>query len=242
MAKIGEPISQIIGYKWDGVYQLKDFNQVAGKYVLKDNVPNNGNLRTTIQPGDIKYRDINGDGIVDNNDITVIGNPYPKHVGGFNNAFRYKGFDLSFFFQWSYGNDVVNLNKLIFDGNQLNIVNLNQFASFENRWSVNNQNTNINRTLGGGPKGVYSSRIVEDGSYLRFKTLQIGYNMPVNKLKRLGIKTLRFYASGQNLYTWTRYSGMDPEVSSYQTTLTPGSDYSSYPRSRTITIGVNLSF
>ena len=242
MAKIGEPISQIIGYKWDGVYQLKDFNQVAGKYVLKDNVPNNGNLRTTIQPGDIKYRDINGDGIVDNNDITVIGNPYPKHVGGFNNAFRYKGFDLSFFFQWSYGNDVVNLNKLIFDGNQLNIVNLNQFASFENRWSVNNQNTNINRTLGGGPKGVYSSRIVEDGSYLRFKTLQIGYNMPVNKLKRLGIKTLRFYASGQNLYTWTRYSGMDPEVSSYQTTLTPGSDYSSYPRSRTITIGINLSF
>ena len=242
MAKINQPISQIIGYKWDGVYQYADFNQVGNKYLLKDNVPNNGNARNVIQPGDIKYRDINGDGVVDNNDITVIGNPYPKHIGGLSNTFKYKSFDLGIFFQWSYGNDIVNLNKLIFDGNQLGVVNLNQYASYENRWTPTNTNTNIYRSKGGGPKGIFSTRIIEDGSYLRLKTIQVGYNLPAAKLKRVGIKSMRVYASGQNLFTWTKYSGMDPEVSSYQTTLTPGADYSSYPRARTTTIGVNINF
>ncbi len=242
VAKIGQPISQMIGYKWDGVYQLNDFNQLAGKYVLKDNVPNNGNPRSAIQPGDIKYRDINMDGVVNTNDVTVIGNPYPKHVGGLTNAFRYKSFDVSIFFQWSYGNDVLNLNRLIFDGNQLNSTNLNQFASNENRWSLTNQNTNIYRVRGGGPIGTYSSRVIEDGSYLRLKTIQLGYNLPLSIIKKVGIKTLRVYASGQNIYSWTKYSGLDPEVSSYQSSLTPGADYCAYPRSRTITIGVNVTF
>ncbi len=242
VAKIAQPISQMIGYKWDGVYQLNDFNQFAGKYVLKDNVPNNGNARNTIQPGDIKYRDINKDGVVNTNDVTVIGNPYPKHLGGLTNTFRYKGFDVNIFFQWSYGNDIVNLNRLIFDGNQLNSTNLNQFASNENRWSITNQNTTVYRTHGGGPIGTYSSRVIEDGSYLRLKTIQLGYNLPVSSLKKVAIKTLRVYASGQNLVTWTKYSGLDPEVSSYQSTLTPGADYSAYPRSRTMTIGVNVTF
>ena len=242
MAKIGQPIAQIIGYKWDGVYQFSNFNQVGSKYLLKDNVSNNGNTRSSIRPGDIKYRDINRDGVVDGNDVTVIGNPYPKHVGGLTNSLRYKSFDLNFFFQWSYGNDVVNLNKLMFDGNQSAILNLNQFASYEKRWTPQNTNTTEYRTLGGGPKGTYSSRLIEDGSFLRLKTVQIGYNLPANKLRKAGIKSMRVYVSGQNLYTWTKYSGMDPEVSSYQSTLTPGADYSSYPRAMTTTIGLNVSF
>ena len=242
MAKINQPISQIIGYKWDGVYQYADFNKVGNKYLLKDNVPNNGNARNVIQPGDIKYRDINGDGVVDNNDITIIGNPYPKHIGGLTNTFKYKSFDLSIFLQWSYGNDVVNLNKLIFDGNQLGTVNLNQFASYENRWTPTNTNTNIYRSKGGGPRGIFSTRIIEDGSYLRLKTIQFGYNVSIARLKKVGIKSMRFYASGQNLFTCTKYSGMDPEVSSYQSTLTPGADYSSYPRSGTTTVGININF
>ncbi len=242
MARIGQPIAQIIGYKWDGVYQFVDFNQVGSKNILKENVPNNGNLRSSIRPGDIKYRDINRDGVVDANDVTIIGNPYPKHIGGLTNSFKYKSFDINFFFQWSYGNDVVNLNKLIFEGNQSAILNLNQFASYENRWTKDNTNTTEYRTGGGGPKGTYSSRIIEDGSYIRLKTVQFGYNLPTNNLKKAGIKSMRVYISGQNLYTWTKYSGMDPEVSSYQSTLTPGADYSSYPRARTTTIGVNINF
>ena len=242
MAKIGQPIAQMIGYVWDGVYQLKDFNDVGGKYVLKSNVPSNVNSVNPIQPGDIKYRDINGDGKVDANDITVIGRPYPKHVGGFTNNFRYKNLDLNIFFQWSYGNDIINLNRLVFDGNQSNRLNLNQFASYENRWSLTNTNTNIYRTGGGGPTSTYSSRVIEDGSYIRLKTVAIGYNFPSKKFKRAGIKTLRIYASGQNLITWTKYSGYDPEVSNYQSALTPGADYSPYPRARTLTVGANVTF
>ena len=242
MAKVGQPIAQMVGYVWDGVYQLKDFNEVGGKYVLKSNIPYYGGSSIAIQPGDIKYRDINGDGTVDNNDVTVIGRPYPKHVGGFTNNLRYKNFDLNFFFQWSYGNNIANLNRLVFDGNQPVRVNLNQYASYENRWSMTNQNSNIYIAGGGGPAAIYSSRIIEDGSYLRLKTVAIGYNVPFDKLKRVGIRTLRIYASGQNLITWTRYSGYDPEVSNYQTALTPGADYSPYPRARTLTIGANVTF
>jgi len=242
MAKIGQPISQIIGYIWEGVYQLSDFDLLGSKYVLKDNVPYTTNGKNAIQPGDIKYKDINGDGIVDNNDVTTIGNPYPKHVGGLGNNFIYKNFDLNIFFQWSYGNDLVNINRLIFDGNQFSAANLNQFASYTNRWSITNQNTNIYRTGGGGPTGTYSTRIIEDGSYLRLKTVQLGYNVPSSKYKKVGIRSIRVYASAQNLYTWTKYSGLDPEVSAYQTALTPGSDYSTYPRARTITFGVNVNF
>jgi len=241
VAKIGQPMAQIIGNVWDGVYQLKDFNEVGGKYVLKNNIPYYGS-RSAIQPGFIKYRDINGDGIIDNNDVTVIGRPFPKHTGGFTNNLKYKNFDLNFFFQWSYGNDIVNLNRLVFDGNQPARTNLNQFASYVNRWSMDNPNSNIYRTGGGGPTSTYSSRIVEDGSYLRLKTVAIGYNLMPSQLKGSGIKTLRVYVSGQNLITWTKYTGYDPEVSSYQSALTPDADYSPYPRARTLTLGANLTF
>ncbi len=242
MARIGQPISQIIGYVWEGVYQLNDFDLAGNKYVLKDNVPYTTNGKNAIQPGDIKYKDINGDGLIDNNDITTIGNPYPKHVGGLGNNLTFMNFDINFFFQWSYGNDLVNINRLVFEGNQFGGANLNQFASYANRWSLTNQNTNIYRTNGGGPTGMYSSRIIEDGSYLRFKTVQLGYNIPSKGCKKIGIRSMRIYASAQNIFTWTKYSGLDPEVSVYQSALTPGSDYSAYPRARTITIGLNVNF
>jgi len=242
MAKVGQPIAQIIGYVWDGVYQLKDFNEVNGKYTLKSNVTSNGNPSSTVQPGDIKYKDINGDGIVNSSDRTVIGRPYPKHIGGITNNLKYKNLDLNVFFQWSYGNDIVNLNRAEFDGNQLARTGLNQYASYINRWSLANANTNIYRTNGGGPTGVYSSRIIEDGSYIRLKTVSIGYNLLPIKLKGAGIRTLRIYVSGQNLITWTKYSGYDPEVSVYQGALTPGADYSPYPRARTFILGANVTF
>lgn len=238
LAKIGQPLGQFYGYIWDGVYQYDDFVQKAGAYVLKDDITANGTARNLIQPGDIKYRDINGDGDVNADDRTVTGRGFPVHIGGFTNNFSYKNFDLNIFFQWSYGNDIFNANRLNFEtGNK---VYLNQYKSFEDRWTPENTNTTMPRA--GGQSGYkYSTRIMEDGSYLRLKTLQLGYNLPSEVVKRLKIRSCRFYIAAQNLITWTNYSGADPEVSVNYSALTPGFDYSAYPRARTTTIGVNLS-
>ncbi|EOR92696.1 TonB-dependent receptor [Arcticibacter svalbardensis MN12-7] len=242
ISEIGQPVGNMYGYIWEGNYQVSDFDQDAnGKYILKEGITTNGNTADRIQPGDIKYRDQNGDGVVDASDYTVIGRGLPKHIGGFNNTFNYKSFDLNVFFQWSYGNDIQNINRLVFEGNAFNKPYLNQLASYANRWTPENtgsENYRTNGFFGGG----YSSRTVEDGSYLRLKTLALGYTMPKSVLQTLKISNLRVYASAQNVITWTKYSGSDPEVNTYNTVLTPGFDFSSYPRARTMVLGVNLTF
>ncbi|MFD1629699.1 SusC/RagA family TonB-linked outer membrane protein [Pseudopedobacter beijingensis] len=236
IAKVGQPLGQIYGYIWDGVYQYDDFDKQAdGSYKLKQGITNNG---AAVQPGDIKYRDLNGDGTVNDLDRTVIGRGYPIHQGGFSNNFTYKGFDLNLFFQWSYGNDIINANRLWFEGGDK--AYLNQYATFSDRWTPENQSNTMFRVRGQGSY-AYSSRIVEDGSYLRLKTISLGYKFPVKYLKGMNIKNLRVYASAQNLLTFTKYSGYDPEVAVYYSALTPGFDYSSYPRPKTIVFGVNLS-
>lgn len=241
LAKLNNPLGLIYGYVWDGVYQYSDFNKnTAGGYVLKDNVPTNGNSRSSIQPGDIRYKDINGDGVVNSSDYAVIGRGIPKFTGGLSNNFTYRGFDLNIFFQWSYGNDVLNVNRLVFEGNALTKTNLNQYASYVDRWSPDNQDAKLFRNkgfFGGG----YSSLQVEDGSYLRLKTAALGYTS-AKVLNRLGIKSFRIYVAAQNLYTWTNYSGLDPEVNVYNSALTPGFDWSPYPRARTLTVGANINF
>jgi len=240
IAKLNQPISRLYGYIWDGVYQLSDFTQTpSGKYILKDAITDNGNARSQIQPGDIKYKDISGDRTINSNDLTVIGRGEPIHVGGITNNLIYKGFDLNIFFQWSYGNNIINANRLKFEGS--NIINLNQFSSYKNRWTPQNTNTNLFRVGGQGPY-AFSSRIVEDGTYIRLKTVSLGYNMTSKVIKRVGIRTVRVYISAQNVFTWTKYTGFDPEVSVRNSALTPGFDYSSYPRARTITGGINVTF
>ncbi|WP_017257337.1 SusC/RagA family TonB-linked outer membrane protein [Pedobacter arcticus] len=241
IAKVNEPIASFYGYVWDGVYQVSDFDLIGGAYVLKADVPNNGNARNVIQPGDIKYKDIAGnDNIVNSDDRTVIGRGQPIHTGGFNNNFSYKNFDLNVFFQWSYGNDIYNANRMIFDGNMLAKQNLNQFASYADRWTPENPSNTLYRVNGQGPR-VYSSRLIEDGSFLRLKTVSLGYAFKPQLIKPIGLKTLRLSVSGQNLLTWTNYSGMDPEVSIRNSALTPGFDYSAYPRARTIVFGLSTS-
>ncbi|WP_198033477.1 SusC/RagA family TonB-linked outer membrane protein [Flavobacterium commune] len=243
IAKIGQPLGLMYGYESLGTYKYEDFNldTTTGIYTLKPDVTTNGNTRANIKPGDIKYKDQNGDLVVNSNDYTVIGKGLPVHTGGFSNNFTYKGFDLNIFFQWSYGNDILNANRVLFEGNTKNQGYLNQFASYENRWTPENSDSDIFRTrgyFGGG----YSSNFVEDGSYLRLKTVSLGYNFDASFLKKLRLKSLRFYVSGQNLITWTDYSGPDPEVNTYSSALTPGFDFSSYPRARTIVFGTNISF
>lgn len=253
IAKIGQPLGQMFGLKSLGTYKYDDFNATTTGattvYVLKPDVASNGNAtRANIQPGDVKYADISGpngvpDGLVNSNDYTVIGRGIPIHTGGFSNNFSYKNFDLNVFFQWSYGNDIMNANNIIFNGNRNNNAYLNQFASYKDRWTPENSNSNIPRTRGylGTPSG-YGSQWVEDGSYLRLKTVSLGYNVDKEFIKKFRLKSARFYVSGQNLITWTNYSGSDPEVNLYNSALTSGFDYSSYPRARTIVFGTNITF
>jgi TonB-linked SusC/RagA family outer membrane protein len=241
IAVIGQPVSQMYGLIWEGVYGYQDFNRTAaGTYVLKANTANNGNPSADIQPGDIKYRDINGDGTINSSDFTVIGRGIPVHTGGLNNNFSYKQFDLNVFLQWSYGNDVVNANKLIFEGNGKETNELNQYATYKNRWTPEKTETTLYRTHGEGP-AFYSSRLIEDGSFLRLKTLSLGYNLSKATAQYLKLRSARIYLTAQNLAIITNYSGPDPEVSTRNSTLTPGFDFSAYPRARTIVFGVNVS-
>jgi len=242
IAKVGQPMGMIYGAVFDRLYQYDDFNKLAnGTYLLKPEVPDNGRARNTIQPGDMKFTDLNNDGTISANDYTIIGNGNPLHVGGFSNDFKYKNFDLNLFMQWSYGNDILNGNKLYFEQNTYNLYNFNLYESAISRWTPENQNTTIPR-VGGLPPRVYHTNIVEDGSFLRLKTVSLGYTFSNSFLKPLNIKSARVYLSGQNLYTLTNYSGADPEVSVRNSALTPGLDWSAYPRARTITMGVNVSF
>lgn len=237
----GRQVALFYGYIFDGLYQIDDFDILAdGTYLLKSNIPNNGNDASTIRPGHTKYKDLNGDGIVDANDQTVIGNPLPLHMGGFSNNFRLGQFDLNIFFQWSYGNEILNANRIVFEGAERR-ANLNMLASYADRWSPENP-TSLNHVAGGYGPNVYSSRVIEDGSYLRLKTLSFGYNLPSTVLQRIKISALRAYLSAQNLVTWTQYSGIDPEVSVRHSALTPGFDWSAYPRARTVTLGVSITF
>lgn len=239
IAMIGQPIGQLYGAVWDGVYQYEDFDKSpTGVYTLKAGIPRNGN--PTVQPGDIKYKDLTGDGNVNAADFTVIGRGLPIHTGGFSNSFSYKGFDLNIFLQWSFGNDIINANRMLFEGNGKQSRFFNQYANYANRWTADNPSNTLFRTGGQGPF-YYSSRVVEDGSYLRLKTVSLGYNVPTGLLKKARLKSLKVYAAAQNLATWTNYSGSDPEVSVRNSALTPGFDFSAYPRASTLIFGLNLS-
>lgn len=241
IAQLGSPIGQMYGLIWDGVYQYADFDLVLGDYILKDNVTANGQARANIRPGDIKYRDINGDLMVNEMDFTVIGRGVPLHTGGFANNFRYKGFDLNVFFQWSYGNHLINANRLFFEGNAKRAISLNQYASYVDRWSPENP-VNTHYRTAGKRDTYYSSREVEDGSFIRLKTVSLGYTFNPAVLSKLHLKSLRLYASAQNLHTWTNYSGSNPDVSTRHSALTPGFDFAAYPLARTMTFGLTTSF
>lgn len=242
LSEIGQPAGMFYGLIWDGVYQKEDFNLVGDRYLLKPEVHTNGNSRESMQPGDIKYRDINNDGQITLEDNVVVGRGLPLHIGGFNNNFRYKDFSLNVFFQWSYGNDIMNANRIYLEGNINNGPGMNQLKTYANRWTETNTDTDLYRTGGHGPGGYYSTRTLEDGSFLRLKTVMLNYRFPVNVARHVRAKAINLYVSGQNLITWTKYSGMDPEVSLGYSALTPGFDFSTYPRARTFVIGAKLDF
>ena len=236
ITQVGKPSGMMYGYIYEGTYKYDDFNG----NVLKDGVAYMNSVgKEQTRPGDPKYRDINLDGVIDDNDRTIIGCGQPLHTGGFGNTFNYKNFDVNLFFSWSYGNDVINANRLIFENGSKQ--NLNLLASYADHWSESNPDSDIPR-IGANGMNVYSSRVVEDGSFLRLKNLSVGYTFPRTVLRKLNVDTMRAYLNIDNLFTITKYSGPDPEVSTRNSVLTPGFDWSAYPRSRGFTAGVSLTF
>jgi TonB-dependent starch-binding outer membrane protein SusC len=240
IAKIGYPIGMMYGYIYEGTYKVDQFDYDGAKYTLKAGIPRYTSENNT-QPGYPLYTDLNKDGVIDSNDQTIIGRGDPIHIGGFTNNFDYAGFDLSIFFQWSYGANLLNANRYMFEGYGKK-KDLNQYATFADRWTFDNQDSNIPVVSSSSSNGLFSTRVIEDGSYLRLKTLSLGYSLPAKLLKKLKISKLRTYVTAQNLFTFSNYSGYDPEVSIRNSALTPGLDFSSYPRAASINVGINAGF
>ena len=244
ISKKGDAAGSMYGFIYDGTYKYEDFNtsvDANGKtiYKLKDDVVR---ISDDAQPGDPKYKklsDKEGNKITDE-DRTVIGNGQPKHTGGFSNNFVYKNWDLNIFLQWSYGNDILNANRMVFENPQSK-KNTNMFASYTNRWSAENPTSNMPRARAIGAE-YYSSLYIEDGSFLKLKTISLGYNFTPNTLRSLGISAARLFVSAENIATITGYSGSDPEVSTRNSVLTPGFDWSAYPRSFNASLGINITF
>ncbi|MBC7892771.1 MAG: SusC/RagA family TonB-linked outer membrane protein, partial [Sphingobacteriaceae bacterium] len=167
-------------------------------------------------------------------------NANPKFFGGLNNTISFKGLELNVFLQGSYGNDLLNFGRFDF----LNLTSSNNNTKEAlNRWTPSNPSTTIPRANSAGGSRILSSFQVEDGSYLRVKSLSLGYNLPTAWLKRLSLSSVKVYVLGQNLFTSTKYTGFDPEVNRYgSSSISQGLDYGGYPAAKTITAGLNLKF
>ena len=272
VAKKGSSISQFYGFMSDGLYQYDDFySNPNGTYTLKPEVVNFKTLKNAnfpVQPGDRKYKDFNGDNVIDDNDRTTLGSPIPFLTGGVTTNVTWKGFSVQAFFQYSYGNKVLNYNALKFGESGKFWNRGNMYASFANRWTPENTNTDIPRILestGGGDVSVATPRItdkfVEDGSFIRFKTLSVSYTVSKKVLQKIKLSNLMFVFSAQNIALWSKYSGQDPEVSNYggvnqkrgtgyteltnttsYSSMTGGMDNAAYPRSLTLNGGINITF
>lgn len=191
------------------------------------------------ETGDIKYKDVNNNGIFDTGDRTVIGNAQPDFIFGFTNTFSYKKFDLSIFFQGSVGNDIYNATRIDLEGM---FDSKNQSTVVLNRWTPENPYTDIPR-----PNNMAnvrnSTRFIEDGTYVRLKSATLSYKLLENNPKFKAIKKASVYVTGRNLLTFTNYSGFDPEVNAFgNSAVELGIDYGTYPQSRTIILGLNVEF
>jgi TonB-linked SusC/RagA family outer membrane protein len=234
----GGSVGQFYGWLTDGIFQNQ--NEVNQANALGDpNVPfQNGST----SPGDFRFRDLNGDGVINDKDRTYIGSPIPNFTYGFQANLGYKQFDLSLFFQGVQGSKIANVNRFITESS----------GGFENkskdmlqRWTDTNPTNAYPRAIATDPNfnDRFSNRFVEDGSYLRLRNIQLGYKLPTPLLQKLSIHSLRVYVSAQNLITLTRYKGFNPDIGAQQqSNLNYGVDNSVYPQSITFLGGVNLEF
>jgi TonB-linked SusC/RagA family outer membrane protein len=258
--KVGSPVGSMYGLVNDGYYTVDDFdyNSATQAYTLKPGVPNDISVTgLTPQPGVIKYKDLNGDSIVNSKDERIIGNANPKFFGGLNQQFQYKNFDLSIFINFQYGNDIFNDNKLEFGSGYTPNANL---LSIENsRWKTIdangnvvtdpkalaelNKNATLWRPITTGSAFYPQSWAVEDGSFIRINNITFGYSLPNSLIKKMKMQRFRAYVTVNNLGVITNYSGYDPEVNTRRSTpMTPGVDFSAYPRSTSYIFGLNVTF
>jgi TonB-dependent starch-binding outer membrane protein SusC len=225
----GYSLGTFRGYRYDGIFQNAD--EVAASL-----------QRTTAKPGDVRYGDVDGNGVFNSNDQEILGNALPSFTGGFDNTVTFGGFDFRMFFQFSQGNTILNYTRFFSEG--MNGV-FGQTQGVLNRWTPTNTNTNVPRAVWGDPNGNrrVSNRFLEDGSYIRLKTVSLGYNVPKTVVKKLRLEKLRVYVQGANLWTATNYSGLDPEVNTFGVSnIALGTDFLTFPQPRTYTVGLNIGF
>lgn len=272
--KVGDQVGLIYGFVYDGLYSPDEFYFDPTQNFLA--VPNEGTVINTIYqdsnsgaatlPGKIKFKDLDGDGQITENDRTVIGNTTPKFQGGFGLSGQWKNFDFTANFNYMVDFDVYNATNYMLSSSISNTNNFyNVLADFsqDNRWTYVRadgeciyKNTHFDGsvdeyiTMNAGKSlwnpadvedKVTHSYFVEDGSFLRLQDVTIGYTLPSNLTKKWGMSKVRFYASASNLFILTGYSGYDPEVD-VQSGLTPSMDYNRYPRSRSFVFGTNITF
>ena len=280
----GKPVGLVRGYTYDGWYSVDDFNYDNGIYTLKEGVVDAGSgilgtlYGTTANkpggqvayPGAMKFKDISGpdgipDGIIDENDVTIIGDMNPKHTGGVSISGNYKNIDFGLDFNWSYGNKIYNANYLAAlygskeDGlyrNRLQELSTafkiydvqnGQLVKVIEPSALKNLNTNATLFLPYHENPICSTLGIEDGSYLRLNTVSVGYTLPIKLMSKIGLQRIRVYGSIYNAFTITGYSGLDPEVNTNTSQggavyPTVGLDWGAYPRARSYTFGVNVEF
>lgn len=289
LLEVGQPVGNVYGYVADGYYTASDFQSYLSTthaWGVKEGVPTYGDgfLTNSLMPGSIKFKDLNGDGIIDENDKTIIGNTVPTHSGGINLNFNIGGdkwgkIDLAANFTFAFGHKILNLSKMEFTTvtEKTKMRNLIMAMSFNNRYSLfsdqgqylpdvyadealvfgdaytafasqldqTNANKGANTYNPIMSHYVVTDQDLEDGSFLRLNQLTLGYSLPkVWMGKTKVINNIRVYIQGSNLFCATKYSGLDPEVDtrSSKNPLTPGVDFSAYPKSRGVNIGMNIQF
>lgn len=227
-AENGKPFPFFYGYKTAGIFQNTD--EVKAYKNDKGEL-----LQPTAVPGDVRFVDVDGNGIIDANDRTDIGKGMPDWTFGFNLGVSWKNFDLNMMWQGTAGNDIYDATR------RTDIATSNLPSWMLNRWTGEGTSNRIPRFVQGDNVNWQSSDLyVYDGSYLRLKNIQLGYTLPAALTQKVFISSLRFYVAAENLFTFTKYHGFDPEISSGGTSL--GIDYGVYPQARVWTIGASLSF
>lgn len=220
----GLPVNTFWGYVYEGVFAS---TQEAQSYTNADGVV----IQPNTQGGDAKYKDLDGNGVIDNNDKKNIGSPFPWLTYGFNASLAWKGLDLQLFMQGVYGNEIYNAmrNRTEGKGEEATLS-----TRMRNVWTSTNTTGSIPNPYGSSNNFLASSRFVESGAYLRLKNVQLGYTLPKKVTQKIQINHCRVYVSASNLFTVTKYTGYDPEIGS-------GVDYGNYPQARTLLLGINLN-
>jgi TonB-dependent starch-binding outer membrane protein SusC len=228
IVQVGLPVSTFWGYTTNGLLTAKD---LASGTPLLAGVPQ--------QVGDTKYVDYNSDGKITTSDKHSLGSAQPKFTGSITNTFTFQNFDLSVFFNGSYGNKIFNLLQQSLERPTLT---QNVSATLLNAWSTSNPNGTVARVTD-SPVPQVTDRYIQDGSYLKLKNASLGYTFPIGALSKIHAKKIRIYVSGENLLTITKYKGLDPEANFYDNDNTKqGIDYGSYPPVRTFLAGANVTF